>query len=317
MRVLVTGGTGFVGRRLIGRLRGRGDEVVVLSRDPASAAKTVSVDRILGWDPASGPAPREAFAGVGGVVNLMGESIAGKRWSEVRKDRIRASRVLGTRNLVAAILAAEASRPPSGQPRVLVTGSAVGYYGAREDATILDETSPAGDDFLADVCRAWEAEGERAREAGVRVVRLRTGIALGREGGVLAAMLLPFQLGLGGRIGSGRQWMSWIHADDLCSLILLALDRDDAEGPINGSAPEPVTQAEFARAFGNALERPTIVPMPAFAVRALFGEMGEALLLRGQRVVPRRAQALGFRYRFERLERALGDLFSSRGASGA
>lgn len=298
MRVLVTGGTGFIGRRLLSRLVSRGDEVVVLSRRSSAARKQIQATRILVWEPESGPPTPDAFGEIDAVVNLHGESISGGRWTDAKKERIRKSRVLGTRNLVAGIAAA------SPRPRTLVSGSAIGYYGPRGDET-LDEVSAPGQDFLAGVCREWEAEGERARDLGVRVVTVRTGIVLGPGGGALKPMLIPFHLFVGGPVGSGEQWMSWVHLDDQVGLILHALDRPALDGPVNATSPNPVRNRDFARALGRAMGRPSLVPTPAFALRLLLGEMADALLLTGQRVAPKKAQDASYRFQHPLLGEAL------------
>ena len=308
MRVLVTGGTGFVGRRLVARLAGRGDDVVVLSRDPGKVEAGLRAGRILAWDPMAGPPRPDALNGVEAAVNLLGESIAGGRWTEEKKRRIRDSRLLGTRNLVAGLAAC------SPQPRVLVSGSAIGWYGPRGDEE-LDESSSRGEGFLADLARDWEAETERASAAGIRVVLLRIGVVLGREGGALKSMLPPFRFGLGGPVGTGRQWMSWIHVDDLCGLILHALDTAALEGPVNAAAPEPVRNREFARLLGATLRRPALLPAPSFALRLLFGEMADAVLLTGQRVLPGRARGTGFRFGYPRLDEALAQILGREKAA--
>jgi uncharacterized protein (TIGR01777 family) len=298
MRVLVTGGAGFIGKRLVSRLVSRGDEVIVLTRRPPVASKRVEAARILNWDPQSGPPTPDAFGAIDAVVNLHGESIANGRWTAAKKERIRRSRIDGTRHLVQGIAAA------SPRPRVLVTSSAVGYYGPRGDES-LDESSPSGQDFLAGVCREWEAEGGRARELGVRVVTIRTGIVLGAGGGALAKMILPFQLFAGGPLGSGEQWMSWVHLDDECGIIMHALDRPSVEGPMNATSPNPVRNRDFARALGRVLGRPSLLPTPAFAMRLLLGEMADALLLTGQRVLPKKAEGTSYRFHHPLLGEAL------------
>ena len=287
------------------RLLARGDEVAVLTRDPARVAGTLGAARLIAWDPLAGPASPEAVSGADAVVNLMGEPIAAGRWTASRKERIRQSRVLGTRNLVAGILAAPAP------PAVLVSGSATGWYGPHEDED-LDETAPAAADYLGRLCRDWEAEARRAEQSGARVVLLRTGIVLTPEGGALAKLLPPFRLGLGGPVGSGRQWMSWIHLEDLCALIVHAIDRAGLSGPVNGTAPNPVRNREFGRALGRALGRPAFLPAPAFAMRLVLGELAQALLLTGHRVLPRRALESGFRFAHPGLDGALADLLKGR-----
>lgn len=298
MRVLVTGGTGFIGRRLVSRLVTRGDEVIVLSRRPPLASKRVEAARILSWNPESGPPAPDAFGAMDAVVNLHGESIASGRWTDAKKERIRRSRIEGTRHLIQGIAAA------SPRPRVLVTSSAVGYYGPHGDE-VLDESSPPGQDFLASVCREWEAEGNRARELGVRVATIRTGVVLGAGGGALSKMLVPFQLFVGGPVGSGEQWMPWVHLDDECGIIMHALDRPAVEGPINVTSPNPVRNRDFARALARVLGRPSLLPTPAFALRLALGEMADALLLTGQRVMPKKAEETGYRFHHPLLSEAL------------
>lgn len=298
MRILMTGGTGFIGGHLVRRLLARGDDVTVLCRDPASKKRQLPASRVLAWNPGTEPPPSSALASIDAVVNLQGESIAKGRWTDARKQRIRDSRVIGTRNLVAGL----ASSSP--RPKVLVSGSAIGYYGDRGDAP-LDETSSPGEDFLARVTKDWESEALQAEDVGIRVVLLRTGIVLGRDGGALRSMLMPFRFGLGGPVASGKQWMSWIAIDDLCALILHAIDRPSVQGPLNGTAPNPVRNRDFAVALGRALGRPALLPMPAFALRVLLGEMADPLLIQGQRVQPKRAIETGFRFSRPEIEGAL------------
>jgi uncharacterized protein len=297
MRVTVTGATGRIGTRLVARLRERGDEVTVLSRDPAKAERTLGGVAAARWRPLAEPAPAAALAGRDAVVHLAAEDV-GQRWNEDIKRQIRQTRELGTRNLVAGLRAAEP------RPDVLVSSSAVGYYGPHGDER-LDEDAPAGDDFLAQVCVAWEREAAAAEALGVRVARLRTGIVLDRDGGALAKMLPFFRLGAGGPVAGGRQYMPWIHVDDLVALYLAALDGGaEWRGPVNGAAPEPVTNREFSTELGRALHRPAFAPVPGFAVRLLYGEMA-TIVTTGQRAVPRRAQALGFGFGHPELPEAL------------
>lgn len=306
MRILLTGGTGFIGRRLSELLIARGDDVTVLTRDPRAARSGLKATRVAIWDPALGPAPADLLGSTDAVVNLLGESIAKGRWTAAKKTRILDSRVTGTRNLVNGIRAA------SPRPKTLVSGSAIGYYGPHGDET-LDEGCPAGHDFLADVARAWEAEATRAFESGVRVVILRAGVVLGPGGGALGAMLPPFKLGVGGPIGSGGQWMSWIHRDDHCGLVMHALDRTELTGPVNGTAPNPVTNRDFAKVLGRVLGRPALLPTPGFALKLLLGEMAVPLLLSGQMVVPKRAQQTGFHFKYPVLEGALREILHRSG----
>jgi uncharacterized protein (TIGR01777 family) len=299
MRVTVTGATGLVGTRLVAALARRGDEVTVLSRDPARAREQLgSGIHTERWDPLGEPAPASALGGRDGVIHLAGEPVA-QRWSTAAKERIRTSRETGTANLVAGLRSAEP------RPGALVSASAVGYYGPRGDEPV-PEPEPPGEDFLAQVCVAWERGAQAAGELGVRVAVVRTGIVLDPAGGALAKMLPPFRAGIGGPVAGGRQWMPWIHADDLVGLYLAALDGTggDWSGPLNGSAPQPVTNADFAKALGRALRRPAIAPVPRLALRALYGEM-EQIVTTGQRAVPSRPLALGHAFAHPDLDEAL------------
>jgi uncharacterized protein (TIGR01777 family) len=301
MRVTITGGTGLIGRRLVRALRERGDEVTVLSRSPERASAALGVAAVQ-WRPQDGPAPADALAGRDGVLHLLGENVA-QRWTEQARREIRASREAGTRHLVAGLRAAEP------RPAVLVSASAVGYYGAHGDEPLTEDTPP-GAGFLADVCVAWEREAAAAEELGMRVVRLRTGVVLDREGGALARMLPPFRLGVGGPVAGGRQYMPWIHADDLAGLYLRALDDPSWSGAYNAAAPEPVTNRVFSGALGRALHRPAVAPVPALALRALYGDMAE-IVTGGQRAVPRRALDGGYAFRHADLGAALADALAS------
>ena len=295
MRITVTGATGLLGRRLVAALRERGDGVTVLSRDPARARGALGVDAVA-WDPLGEPAPAAALAGRDAVVHLAGEPVA-QRWSRDAKQAIRASRELGTRNLVAGI--ADTERPPA----VLVASSAVGYYGKHGDERVTEATA-AGSDFLAEVCVAWEREAQRAAEQGLRVVNLRTGVVLDATGGALRTMLPPFKAGIGGPVAGGRQYLPWIHAQDVVRMYLAALDDERWDGPANATAPEPVTNREFSRALGKALHRPAIAPVPALALRLLYGEMAE-IVTEGQRAVPAAALEHGFSFEHPDLDEAL------------
>jgi uncharacterized protein (TIGR01777 family) len=284
---------------VVAALRERGDEVTLLSRDPARAGEGVA------WrDPAGERAPVEALAGRDGVINLLGENV-GQRWTEKAKRAIRDSRLRGTRNLVEALRAAEP------RPRVLVSQSAVGFYGARGDEPV-DESEPPGDDFLSQVTVGWEEEAQRAEELGVRVARTRTGVVLAREGGALKRMLPPFKLGLGGPVGSGRQYMPWIHMDDVVGALLHCLDTDAASGPVNVTAPEPVPNREFAKALGRVLRRPAVVLTPAIALKLAFGEMS-LVVITGQRAVPKRLRELAYPFKYAELEGALREATGSGG----
>jgi uncharacterized protein (TIGR01777 family) len=274
MNIVIAGGTGFLGRPLVAALVERGHDVVVLTRGQAAPQ-----GRPVTWNPAQPPGAWAAeIDGADAVVNLTGESIAASRWTESRKHELVTSRVQPTRRLADAILAA------TNPPRVFVNQSAIGYYGALGDE-VVTEQDPAGDDFLAKLCMQWEAEAQRA-DSVTRTVRTRTSLVLERGGGALAPMMLPFRMGLGGPVGSGRQYWPWIHRRDWVELISWAIETPQVQGPINATAPNPVTSAEFARSLGRALHRPAILPAPAFALRVLFGEMADVALLSGQRAVP-------------------------------
>ena len=292
----VTGASGLVGSALVTGLTSAGHRVVRVVR--GAGAASVAGQRLARWDPESGALEPSALAGADAVVHLAGESVAGGRWTEAKKRRIRSSRVDVTRRLAEALLRLE--RPP----RLLVSASAVGYYGDR-GSEILREDSAPGPGFLAEVCREWEAATDPAARAGIRVVRLRIGMVLSRRGGALGAMLTPFRLGAGGPVGSGVQWVSWIAIDDLVGAILHALATESLAGPVNAVAPEPVTNRELARTLGRVLRRPALLPLPAVAARLLFGQMADELLLASARVEPARLRATGFTFRHARLEDAL------------
>ncbi|MFM1904132.1 MAG: hypothetical protein RLZZ440_2032 [Planctomycetota bacterium] len=294
MKALVTGGTGFVGRQLLGLL----DRPIVLSRDPARAQRSLAATagRVIGWDPLAGPPPAEAFEGVDVVFHLAGESVAEGRWTAAQKARIRDSRVIGTRHLVAGLAQVEP------RPRTLVSASAVGYYGDRGEEE-LTEASPPGNDFLAEVCQAWEREAVAAEQHGLRVVLARTGIVLG-QGGALAKMLTPFRLGAGGPLGNGRQWMPWIHVADLARMYVHAAESSSIRGPMNAVGPHPVRNSEFTKALGRALHRPAFMPAPYLGLRLVFGEFAKVLFA-SQRVLPRVAVDSGFRFDYPRIEEAL------------
>ncbi|MBE9125897.1 MULTISPECIES: TIGR01777 family oxidoreductase [unclassified Coleofasciculus] len=301
MKVAVTGATGFVGSRLVERLLSQGHQPLILTRNRGTAAGLFPNVEIVAYTPTESGSWQQAIAGCDGVVNLAGEPIAESRWTSEQKQEILNSRKLGTRKIVEAIAKAEP------KPRVLINASAIGYYGTSETAT-FDETSPSGNDFLAQVCQAWEAEAQNVKDAGVRLVILRLGIVLG-NGGALAKMITPFNLFVGGPIGSGRQWFSWIHRDDLVSLILKALTQDDIEGVFNATAPNPVRMSEFCQKVGEVLNRPSWLPVPDFALEALLGE-GAQVVLEGQQVVPKRTTSIGFDYQYPMVKSALVEILS-------
>ena len=290
----ITGATGRLGSLIVAALTKRGDEVTVLSRSPDKARAKLDVEAVA-WDPLAGPAPADALAGRDAVVHLAGEDIA-QRWNDESLRRIRKSRELGTRNLVAGLSAAD-PRPPA-----LISASAVGYYGPRPEP--IDEDAPPGHDVLADVCVVWEREALEAESLGVRVVRMRTGIVLDRHGGALQKMLLPFRLGVGGPVAGGGQPLPWIHLDDVVGMYLNAIDDERWTGAFNATAPHPVTNREFSRALGRALHRPAIAPVPGFAIRTLYGGMAK-LVIEGQNALPRRAMELGYVHRHPDLDEAL------------
>ena len=295
MRVLVTGGTGLVGRRIVARLRERGDDVIVLSRSSGPG--------LLTGDPAVAGPWLDELPTCSGVIHLAGESIAGHRWTKKFRQKVLDSRVRSTQ-LIAETLARSPTRA-DGSPKVLVSTSAVGYYGAFEDnPTEFVETDLPGSGFLADVCVAWEAATVAAAKAGVRVAIVRVGMVLADDGGALPQLAKPFRWFLGGPVGAGRQWVSWIHVDDLAGLFVLALDRADVSGPINGTAPEPVTNWGFSQTLAKVLNRPCRLRVPKLVLRIGLGSMAE-LATHGVRVIPTRARELGYEFQYPLLEPAL------------
>jgi len=298
MRVTLTGATGFVGSRLVAALKARGDEVTALSRDAGRAREQLAVDAVA-WDGISGPAPAEALAGRDVVVHLAGEPVS-QRWNDAVKAKIRDSREIGTRRLVAGIAAADP------RPRRLVCASASAFYGAH-GSELVDETSPAGSDWLADVCVRWERAADAAAELGLDVVKVRTGLTLDAGYGALASMLPPFKLGVGGPLAGGRQYVPWLHTDDLVGMYVRAIDADGFSGPINGCSPNPVTNKALSRALGRALRRPAIVPVPGLAAKLIVGEVAKYAIT-GVRMVPGRAGELGYEFAFPEIDGALADV---------
>lgn len=300
-RIIITGATGLIGKRVARELRRRGESLVVFSRDTPTARKELrGAEEYVAWQPEEQGPWANAVPGAHAVIHLAGASIYGQRWSESYKRQIRDSRVLGTRGLVKAIARAAV------RPQVLICGSAVGYYGPRDD-TPLDESAAPGRDFLAQVCVEWEAEARKAEALGVRVVLLRTGVVLDPHEGALSQMMLPFKLFAGGPIMPGTQWLSWIHIDDEVGILLKALDDPAVSGPVNATAPNPQTNAEFTRALGQAMGRPAWLPVPQAGLKLALGEFAESLTT-GQRVLPRRIQELGYQFQYPTSEQALRQL---------
>jgi uncharacterized protein len=298
VRVAVTGATGTIGRALVAALLGRGDEVVALSRDAGRAREVLepAVEAFSWPAPKDEPPPTAALEGVDGVVHLLGEPIA-QRWTDSARREIRDSRVLSTRNLVAGL--GELSE----RPVVLVSQSGGGYYGWRGDEPV-DESGPPGDDFLAQLSVDWEGEARKAEELGMRVALTRTGVVLSPSGGALEKMLPFFKLGVGGPVAGGRQYVPWIHLDDMVGALVFSMDDPDVRGPVNASAPEPVTNAELSKTLGRVLRRPAFAPVPAFAVKLLYGEMA-SVVTTGVRMVPRKLRELGYEFNRPDLEPAL------------
>ncbi len=305
MRVVVTGATGTIGRSLVSALQARGEEVVALSRDAGRARSALGdgVEPFTWSNPMGEPPPEAALAGADAVVHLLGEPIA-QRWTDEAKKAIRESRVRSTRSLVEGLLAVA----PERRPRTLISQSAVGFYGPRRDEKV-DEDAPAGNDFLAGVVAAWEHEALAAAAggSGVRVVVTRTGVVLSSSGGALAKMLPFFRLGIGGPVAGGRQYVPWVHLDDVVGAMLFCLGRLEAAGAVNVTAPDPVTNSELSRVLGRVLKRPAFLPVPGLAVKSLYGEMAE-IVITGQRAVPARLEELGYGFRHPDLEEALRDV---------
>ena len=302
MKALITGATGFVGKRLLHRLN---EPAVVLSRNAAKAEKTLAAFKVkaFNWDAENQPAPAEAFDGVDVVFHLAGDPVAEGRWTEEKKRRMRASRVEGTRNLVNTLV-----QLPK-KPRVLISASAVGYYGDRGDEVLTEDASPR-DDLLAEICVAWERESHAARNAGIRVVNPRIGIVLGEKGGAISKMLTPFKLGVGSPLGTGKQFMPWIHIDDLVGLMIYAAEHESISGAVNGTAPNPVTNYEFTKTLGRVVSRPTFMPAPPnFMLKILIGEFANVLLA-SQNAVPKRALDAGFHFQYPDLEPALREILT-------
>ena len=309
MRIVIAGGTGFLGSPLAEVYAEEGHDVRVLTRGLLagdsrhdSGTGVPGVTRV-GWRPDGQSGPwASALDGADAVINLAGEGIGDRRWTPQRKALIRDSRIVPTRSLAAAIAAASAPPP------VFISASGVGYYGTA-DATPKTESSPAGDDFLALVCQDWEAEARRINSSATRVVTLRSGVVLERTGGALGKMMTPFRFFVGGRMGSGRQYMSWIHRIDWIEMIRWIVETRGVTGPLNVTAPAPVTNREFVRALGRAMRRPALLPAPSFALKLMLGEMAEPLVLRGQRAIPQCALSHGFHFRYPEIDQAFRGIF--------
>jgi uncharacterized protein len=305
MRVFVTGGTGLVGSRLVKKLLDRGDQVTLLTRRPDVARDLFGAGCTpLEGDPVKPGEWMKTLGDCDGVLHLAGENVFGRRWNEEVKALLFDSRIKSTQNIVQAL--AVQPRRPDGSAKVLVNASAIGIYGPHGDEE-LDETSPPANDFLAHLCVEWEKAAKAVEPVGVRLAIVRVGVVLDKKGGALAKMWLPFKLGAGGPVGSGQQYVSWIHHDDIVGIFLMALDNPEASGPINGTAPNPVTSKAFGKALGAALHRPAFLPTPVFMLRLLLGEVAD-LVTTGQRVLPKKAMALGYAYKYPTVEIALSSI---------
>lgn len=303
MKIAIAGATGFVGSRLVPQLQAQGHQVIILTRSPQQASNRFGQAQIVGYNPLKSGEWQQSISGCDAVINLAGEPIAEKRWTPAQKRSILDSRQLGTQKIVEAIDLATI------KPQVLINASAIGYYGTSEISK-FDETSPAGTDFLAEVCTAWETAAQAVTANGTRVVILRLGIVLGENGGVLGKMLAPFSAFVGGPIGSGNQWFSWIHRDDVVKLIIAALNDTKMQGVYNATAPNPTTMTEFAQTLGTVMNRPSWLPVPNFALEAMLGE-GAIVVLQGQQVVPTRTLAQGFNFQYSTLKPALTAILGS------
>ncbi len=294
MKVLITGASGLIGTELQKSFKEKGYEMLLASRSEPKDDGHIQWNMDTGFADADLP----KLEGLDAAIHLAGENVSGLRWTDEKKKAIRDSRVFGTRTMIEAFARLEK------KPKVFIAGSAIGFYGDRDDAE-MTETSAVGDTFLAKVCKEWEAESRRAEDMGIRTVLLRTGIVLSKDGGALATMLTPFKLGVGGVVGSGKQWMSWVSLDDVIAIINFALENESLRGAVNVTSPNPVTNEEFTKTLGSVLYRPTFLPLPEFAVNLVFGEMGDALLLASTRVKPKRLLDAGYEFKYTDLKIAL------------
>jgi uncharacterized protein len=302
MKIAIAGATGFVGSRLVERLQTQGHEILILTRNPQQASTRFPQAQVVGYNPLRSGEWQQSISGCDAVINLAGEPIAEKRWTSAQKQTILDSRHIGTQKIVEAINSA------SVKPQVLINASAIGYYGTSETSKFT-ETSPAGNDFLAEVCTKWETAAQAVTVSGTRLVILRLGIVLGENGGALGKMLAPFSAFVGGPIGSGKQWFSWIHRDDLVKMIIAAIEDPQMQGVYNATAPNPVTMTDFAATLGTVMNRPSWLPVPNFALEALLGE-GAIVVLQGQQVVPTHPLAQGFEFQYPTLKPALAAILS-------
>ncbi len=307
MKVAITGATGFVGSSLVEKLHSQGHKILVLTRNSNKAQQVFRASafphvEIVAYTPTESGTWQNAISGCSAVVNLAGEPIAEQRWTTTQKQKILQSRQLGTQKIVEAIGKADV------KPQVLVNASAIGYYGTSETATFTESSSP-GSDFLAQVCQAWEGEAQKVTELEVRLVIIRLGVVLGNEGGALAKMIPPFQVFAGGPLGTGNQWFSWIHRDDIVNLIVESLQRSDLEGTINGTAPNPVRMSQLCQVLGQVMNRPSWLPVPSFALEMLLGD-GAKVVLEGQQVLPQKTESLGFKYKYPQIKSALEEIIN-------
>lgn len=295
MKILITGASGLIGKELQASFREKGYEMLLASRSQPRDENHILWNMDTGFEDKDLP----RLEALDAVIHLAGENVSGLRWTDEKKKAIRDSRIFGTRTIIEAFARLEK------KPKVFISGSAIGFYGDRGNDE-MTETSSAGDTFLAIVCKEWEAESRRAEDMGIRTVLLRTGVVLSKDGGALATMLTPFKLGVGGVVGTGKQWMSWVSLDDVVAIINFALENQSLRGAVNVVSPNPATNEEFTKELGTVLYRPTFLPLPKFAINLMFGEMGDALLLSSTRVAPKRLQELGFKFEFPHLKQALG-----------